>query len=270
MVTEYLRRDILYAFFYNIMKTILLTNDDGINSPGLEALLKAVKDMAHCVVVAPERDNSAVSHSLTMSRPLKVTNRGENCFSIDGTPADCVALSLKKIFSNPPDLLISGINNGPNLGSDISYSGTVSAAIEGTMYGIPSLALSVGGEQPLCYEAAGKIAQFLTIKLLDKKLPENILLNVNIPSGKKPGALQITRQGSRLWRDSIQETYDPRGHRHYWIGGGTPVADQSKDSDVYCFTSGKVSITPIQLDRTSYPAVEQLKDDWHLQDTTIL
>ncbi len=248
------------------MKKILLTNDDGIDSPGLRALLNGVKDIAQCTVVAPERDNSAVSHSLTMNRPLKVMKRKADLFCVDGTPADCVALSLKKIFSTPPDLLISGINNGPNLGSDISYSGTVSAAIEGTMYGIPSLAISAGGEEPLNYEAAAKVAKLLALKILEHGLPTNILLNINVPSGKSLNTLQITRQGSKLWKDAIQETFDPRGRRHYWIGGGTPVADHSEGTDVQCFDSGNISVTPIQLDRTSYPTVDLLINDWQLQD----
>lgn len=251
------------------MKTILLTNDDGIDSPGLMALLEAVNDIAKCTVVAPERDNSAVSHSLTMNRPLKVTNRGNNLYSVDGTPADCVALSLKKILPTSPHLLISGINNGPNLGNDIFYSGTVSAAIEGTMYGIPSIAFSVGGNhQPFNYGAAAQIARHLARQLLTQSLPDNILLNVNVPSGEHPNSVQVTRQGTHLWKDAVQETFDPKGVKHYWIGGGTPVADQREGTDVHCFTAGNVSITPIQLDRTSYATVDLLKNKWQLQDIT--
>ena len=249
-----------------IMKTILLTNDDGIDSPGLKALLQAVNDIAQCTVVAPDRDNSAVSHALTMNRPLKVEKRSKEIFSVDGTPADCVALSLKKIFRSPPHLLISGINNGPNLGSDIFYSGTVSAAIEGTMYGIPSIAISTGGEQPLNYRAAALIAGLLARKILEQSLPENILLNVNVPSADHPRSIQITKQGTRLWKDAVQETFDPRGVRHYWIGGGTAVIDDREGTDVHCFASDNVSITPIQLDRTSYPTVDILKNNWQLED----
>lgn len=248
------------------VKKILLTNDDGIDSPGLRALLNGVKDIAQCTVVAPARDNSAVSHSLTMHRPLKVTQKGTNLFCIDGTPADCVALSLKKFFPAPPDLLISGINNGPNLGNDISYSGTVSAAIEGTMYGIPSLAISAGGELPLNYKAAARIAKLLALKIFDHSLPAHVLLNVNVPSGSHPQAMQITRQGSRLWKDAIQETFDPRGRRYYWIGGGTPVIDAIEGTDVHCYASNNISVTPIKLDRTSYSTVNLLKEEWQLHD----
>jgi 5'-nucleotidase len=248
------------------MKTILLTNDDGISSPGLTALLRAVENVARCTVVAPDRDNSAVSHSLTMNRPLRVVKQSEESYSVDGTPADCVALGLKKILPNPPDLLISGINNGPNLGNDIFYSGTVSAAIEGTMYGIPSIAVSVGGRQPLNYDAAARIAALLAGRILENNLPENILLNVNVPSGSNPGSIRITRQGTRLWKDAVHETFDPWGVRHYWIGGGTAVIDNREGTDVHCFAGGNVSITPIQLDRTSYPTVDMLEKKWHLQD----
>ncbi len=167
------------------MKTILITNDDGIHSPGILALQQAMTEIGQTIVIAPDRDNSAVSHSLTMNRPLKIHKLTDNFYTIDGTPTDCVAVGLKKILKVPPDLLVSGINAGANLGDDISYSGTVSAAIEGTMYGIPSMALSVGGEPPYDYRAAMQIAACMARKILHNSLPENTLLNINIPSGSR-------------------------------------------------------------------------------------
>ena len=146
------------------MKTILITNDDGINSPGLLALQQAMAELGQAIVIAPDRDNSAVSHSLTMNRPLKIKELKDNFYTVDGTPTDCVALGLKIILKVQPDLLVSGINAGANLGDDISYSGTVSAAIEGTMYGIPSMAISVGGEPPHDFRAAMRIATCMARK----------------------------------------------------------------------------------------------------------
>lgn len=249
------------------MATILLTNDDGIHSPGLKALQEALQDIGNTIIVAPDRDNSAVSHSLTMNRPLKVSELREDVYMVDGTPTDCVALALKKILQTPPALLVSGINAGANLGDDISYSGTVSAAIEATMYSIPSIAISVGGEVPLHFGAAMKVATCMAQKVLRKKLPENTLLNINVPSGESYNRIKITRQGRRLWQNAIQETLDPRGSTHYWIGGGTPVTDQAEDTDVHVFNQGDVSITPIQLDLTNHDGITYLKNSWNIEKT---
>jgi len=247
------------------MTTILITNDDGIHSLGLKALQEALQPLGKIIVIAPERDNSAVSHSLTMHRPLKVQQLEEDVYTVDGTPTDCVAIGLKKILSKPPDLLISGINSGANLGDDISYSGTVSAAIEATMYDIPSIAISVGGPPPLHFEGAMQVATCMAKKVLNNKLPEKTLLNINVPSGKTYNKIQITKQGRRLWQDAIQETLDPWGNTRYWIGGGTPLADPQQDTDVYVFASGNVSITPIQLDLTNHAGITFIQNTWRLE-----
>lgn len=250
------------------MTTILITNDDGIHNPGIQALQKALTGIGTTFTIAPDRDNSAVSHSLTMNRPLKVHRLSENVFTVDGTPTDCVALGLKKILHSQPDLLVSGINSGANLGDDISYSGTVSAAIEGTMYGIPSMALSVGGEPPYDFRAAMEIATCMANKILKNSLPQNTLLNINVPSGSTYREIRVTRQGRRLWEDSIHETLDPRGSKHYWIGGGTPIRERGEDTDVHAFNSGNVSITPIQLDLTNHAGITFLKNKWLLEDSS--
>jgi 5'-nucleotidase len=247
------------------MPLILLTNDDGINSPGLQALRNAVTALGQVVIVAPDRDNSAVSHSLTMNRPLRVQKPAEFVYTLDGTPADCVALALGKILKKRPDLLLSGINSGPNLGDDISYSGTVSAAVEGTMYSIPSMAVSLAGEAPHDFAPAGKVAARLAAMILARGLPENTLMNVNIPGNTIISGTKVTRQGRRLWENSIQETLDPRGLKHYWIGGGTPVRDSAQDTDVYAIQTGFISITPIHLDLTNHEGVFHLRDDWQLE-----
>lgn len=241
-----------------------ITNDDGISSPGIEALEKVFRGCGEVVVVAPDRDNSAVSHSLTMNRPLRVTPLSKNRYTIDGTPTDCVSIGLGKIVKRKPDLLISGINAGPNLGDDISYSGTVSAAIEGTMYSVPSMAVSLAEREGGDYSRAAEVALFLARKILEKGLPENTLMNVNVPGGSGDWRIRVTRQGRRLWENSIQETLDPWGRRHYWIGGGKPLLDPGVDTDVQAIEEGLVSVTPIHLDLTNHEGVFHLKEDWNL------
>lgn len=247
------------------MTTIFITNDDGIDSPGLQALQQALAEVGNTVTVAPVRDNSAVSHSLTMNRPLRVQQLSPNVYTVDGTPTDCVAVGLKKILGCQPDLLVSGINGGANLGDDISYSGTVSAAIEGTMYGIPSMALSVGGRPPFDFRAAMQVAVCMAKKILHYSLPANTLLNINVPNGATYQSIRVTRQGRRLWENSIHEILDPLGSKHYWIGGGTAVVDPNEDTDVHAFAAGNVSITPIQLDLTNHAGIAYLKENWLLE-----
>lgn len=248
------------------MPRFLITNDDGIHSPGLEALVHALSNLAECMVIAPDRDNSAVSHSLTMNRPLRVTKLRDGFYTIDGTPTDCVAIGLKKIIKQKPDLLVSGINPGPNLGDDISYSGTVSAAVEGTMYGIPSLAVSLAGEAPYDFTTAADIAAKLAKLILKLGLPQNTLLNANVPAGDSIRGMKVTRQGRRLWENAIQETKDPWGRKHYWIGGGTPYTDPGEDTDGYAVSKGYISITPIHLDLTNHQGIDLLKNEWQLED----
>lgn len=246
------------------MPLILLTNDDGIASPGLTALREAVASLGQVVIIAPDRDNSAVSHALTMNRPLRIKKLGDSVYSLDGTPTDCVAIGIGKILKKKPDLLISGINSGPNLGDDITYSGTVSAAVEGTMYSIPSMAVSLAATPPYDFVPAGRVTANLAALILTKGLPENTLMNVNIPGDVISGT-KVTRQGRRLWENSIHETFDPRGRMHYWIGGGTPVADSALDTDVHAIQTGFISVTPIHLDLTNHEGIFHLKNDWQLE-----
>ena len=245
------------------MPLFLITNDDGIQSPGLEALVQALSRQGECLVIAPDRDNSAVSHSLTMNRPLRVTKLKDGFYTLDGTPTDCVAIGLNKIIRHKPDLLVSGINPGPNLGDDISYSGTVSAAVEGTMYGIPSLAVSLAGEAPYDFTKAADIAAKLAKQVLQQGLPKDTLLNANIPQTDSIKGIKVTRQGRRLWDNAIQETCDPWGRKHYWIGGGTPSPDSGKDTDGYAVNNGYFSVTPIHLDLTNHQGVEHLKNEFN-------
>ena len=247
------------------MKRILVTNDDGIHAPGLQILFNKVQKLGGPVIIAPERDNSAASHSLTMNRPLRVRELDKDVYSIDGTPTDCVTIGIGKILPEKPDLLISGINPGANLGDDVSYSGTVSAAIEATMLGIPSIAVSLAADsEPYHYETAGAFIATLAQIILKKGLPKDTLLNVNIPNTtiQDIEGVVFTRRGRRLYEDAIKETFDPWGRKHYWIGGGTPSWDSGEDTDSAAISVNKISITPMHLDPTNYEALKFLRQDW--------
>ena len=245
---------------------ILVTNDDGVHAPGIRALFEAASSLGQAVIVAPERDKSAVSHSLTMNRPLLVRTLEEDIHTLDGTPTDCVTIGMNKILERRPDLLVSGINPGPNLGDDISYSGTVSAAIEGTMYGVPSLAFSLAGEAPFDYEVAASVAWKLAAMALQFSLPPDTLLNINIPdrpAGEIKG-VRFTRQGRRIYENAIQETFDPWGRKHYWIGGGTVQWSGGDNTDEHALREGSISVTPIQLDLTNHAGIDFLKTHWQM------
>ncbi len=248
------------------MSYVLVTNDDGVQAPGLRALFDAVRHLGRAVIVAPEQDRSAVSHALTMNRPLRVRQQAEDVHAIDGTPTDCVTIGMNKLLPERPVLLVSGINPGGNLGDDISYSGTVSAAIEGTMYGIPSLAFSLVGEAPHDFTVAAGVAWRLAALALEFGLPPATLLNVNVPAlpaGEIRG-LKFTRQGRRVYRNDIQELADPWGRPHYWIGGGQPYWDAGEDTDAEAIRQGYISVTPIQLDLTNHAGIRDLAERWRM------
>ncbi len=247
------------------MPLILVTNDDGVQAPGIKALYQAMLTIGRPVMVAPERDNSAVSHSLTMNRPLRVKKLAKGIFTLDGTPTDCVMIGMEKILPERPALIVSGINAGGNLCDDISYSGTVSAAVEGTMLGIPSLAISMSGEEPFAYEKAALVAKKLALMILDKGLPPDTLLNINVPNNCPLDApLAFTRQGRRHYHNAIKETYDPWERKHYWIGGGTPTWDQGEHTDSQAVMAGRISVTPIHLDLTNHAALAFLRQSWDI------
>ena len=247
------------------IKHIMLTNDDGVHAPGLKMLFEHIQKLGKTTIIAPEHDNSAASHSLTMSRPLRVREIAENIYTINGTPTDCVTIGIGKILPQRPDLVISGINPGPNIGDDVSYSGTVSAAIESTMLGIPSIAVSLAAEsEPLHYGTAAAFVVRLAKIILEKGLPKDTLLNVNVPNTASEGieGVAFTRRGRRLYDDAIKETFDPWGRKHYWIGGGTPSFDAGEDTDSAAISVNKISITPMHLDPTNYEALTHLQNKW--------
>jgi 5'-nucleotidase len=251
------------------MHIILVTNDDGVNSPGLISLFNAMKELGDAHIVAPDRERSAASRSLTMHRPLKVEELKKNVFSVNGTPTDCVAIGINKILTEKPSLVVSGINKGANLGDDITYSGTVSAAMESTIMGIPSLAISLvidkpSKKSPLHFETASRIAVDIGRYILGKSLPYDTLLNINVPNEKMENikGMQFTRQGKRVYDNAVHDILDPNGNPYYWIGGGEPSWEKGNNTDIQAIQSGYVSITPIHLDLTNYEALQLLKKNW--------
>lgn len=243
---------------------ILVTNDDGVHAPGLQMLFEGMKEIGNPVIVAPDRDNSAVSHSLTMDRPLTVKKLEENIYALNGTPADCVTVALEKILPAKPSLVISGINAGANLGHDISYSGTVSAAKEGTIRQVPSMALSMAGEAPFSYETAVECALKIAKTILAEKLPTDCYLNINVPN-KRPSeiaGIKITRQGCRVYENALQDVADPWNRPCFWIGGGQPSKDREPGTDSYEIEKNFISVTPIHLDLTDYSALTFLQATW--------
>lgn len=255
------------------MPTILVTNDDGISFQGIKILSKALKSVGDVYVVAPETEQSAVSHALTLHRPLKPQRTAKNSYCINGTPTDCVIIAVNKLLPCKPDIIISGINHGGNLGDNVTYSGTVAAAMEGTLLGIPSIAVSLVTEyhdngdlknlsSPL--KQAAEIAVEKVALILRKGLPRDTLLNINVPVCKKIRGTKITKQGKLLYDNSIQEIEDPRGRKLYWIGGGEPQWDKKEDTDVKAVHDGYVSVTPVHLDLTNYSALKHLRTDWKI------
>ncbi len=246
------------------MPLILVTNDDGVHSPGIVSLYKAVKLLGDAYIVAPDRERSAAGHSLTLHRPLKVSEIRERVYSINGTPTDCVTVAINKVLPERPSLIVSGINRGANLGDDITYSGTVSAAIEGTMFGIPSVAFSLPAAKQYHFDTASAVAYNIASYVLKHSLPYDTLLNVNVPNIEKENikGIRFTRQGKRIYDGAIQETYDPWGEKHFWIGGGKPYWERGEDTDIETLEANYVSVTPIHLDLTNYDALSFFKKNW--------
>lgn len=240
-------------------KLILVSNDDGIRSEGILALAKALKALGDVYVVAPDRERSAASHSLTLHRPLRVERVAERMYAVDGTPTDCVTLAIGAVLPRKPDMVVSGINKGENLGEDTLYSGTVSAAMEGTIFGIPSMAVSLAARAGFDFNAAAGVAARLAARMLKDGLPPDTLLNVNVPAMRRFKGTLITKLGKRVYSGAIVEKTDPRGKKYYWIGGDMERWDGGKDSDFHAVDRGYVSITPLHLDLTNYSSIEKLR-----------
>lgn len=249
---------------------ILLTNDDGIDSEGLHALRKTLSSVAEIVVIAPDHNWSAAGHTKTMHKPLRVTKvnlpDGETAYSSDGTPSDCVALGMLGVAGPRPDLVVSGINKGANLGGDITYSGTVAAAMEATVNGIPGIAISLGAYREWRFDAAAEFGARVAQRILQNGLEPDVLLNVNVPNTAREEirGVQVTRLGKRIYQDKLIERQDPFGRSYYWIGGDEPTGDALEGTDIWALASGYISVTPIHLDLTNYALIDQVKS-WNLE-----
>ena len=241
------------------MTRILVTNDDGIHADGIIALASALERLGEVWVVAPAHEMSAASHSLTLTRPLRLEKLGERRFSVDGTPTDCVTLALAHIMKDAkPDILLSGINRGPNLGDDTTYSGTVAGALEGSIHGLPAIAVSLVSRRTFDYTHAADFSATLAEKLLVDGLPKGTLLSVNVPKGPVRGA-RVTRQGIKAISPSVIEGTDPRHRKYYWIGDDNATWDNDEGTDYEAVADGLVSITPLRNDLTDYRVLDELK-----------
>ena len=241
---------------------ILVTNDDGIDSAGLTAMTEAMAEFGEVIVVAPDGNRSTAAHSMTLERPLRMRLIKENWYAVDGTPADCVHLALNGLLRDRrPELVASGINKGGNLGQDITYSGTVMAALEATLIGVPAVAVSIDARADFEYSAASAVAVKIARFVLHHGLPPETLLNVNVPNVKAEQlkGIMATVQGRRLYGDEIEENVDPRGKKYYWIAGQEMGFVDIEGSDIMTVRDGYASVTPIHFSLTDYVTFENLK-----------
>lgn len=243
----------------------LVTNDDGYLAPGIRSMARALEDLGEVVVVAPDREQSATSHSLTLHHPLRVRQTGEDRYHVDGTPTDCVMLAVSAILEEKPDYVFSGINHGGNMGEDVLYSGTVSAAMEGTLLGIPSVGISLvhGDERWLeGYESVVRdLARRIISEPVDKLFSRDTLLNVNLPDRDpaEVAGIRVTSLGKRVYIDPVVTDKDPHGKTYYWVGGGEPSWESPEGSDYHAVQEGHISITPIHLDLTNHAVIPELQ-----------
>jgi len=247
---------------------ILISNDDGIASPGLAALEKSLSSLGEVTVVAPDRDQSASSHALSLHRPLRVEKIDPHRYSVDGTPTDCINLAVNGLINGKrPDLVVSGINKGANVGDDVTYSGTVSAAMEGTLLRIPSIAVSLLGKKSFVFDSAADYAKTVAGFVFKNGLPSDTFLNINIPNlpSEDIKGVKITKQGKRFYNDAIIKNKDPRGKPYYWIGGDELAYKKIPNSDILSVMEGWISVTPIKLDFTDYSYLQTL-DREHISD----
>lgn len=250
---------------------ILVSNDDGIDSLGISVLVKSLKEIADITVVAPQNEQSAVGHAITMKIPLRVTSYFKNGdffgYAVDGTPADCVKMGIRNIMKEPPDLVISGINYGSNTAINIIYSGTVSAAREAAIMDVPAMAISITNHAAKEFNYAAKLAKMLTLKMTNNKLPLGTLLNVNVPDvpEEKIAGIVLTKQGKSKWDDVYEQRQDPYGRNYYWLTGNLLEVDTDDDIDQVAIRKNFVSITPIHFDLTDYESFEKMKS-WKIEN----
>ena len=245
---------------------ILLTNDDGIHAPGLRLLAEALVPLGEVVVYAPDRQRSAVGHGVSLHQPLRVIEIQAGWNMVDGTPADCLILAIRGLLGRRPDLVVSGINAGANLGDDVTYSGTVAGAFEGMLLGINSFAVSNISHRPKHFSSAAKVARQVAEYILANGIPEDVLLNVNLPDVpfEQLKGMALTCMGRRNYLDEIVTRQDPRGGTYYWIGGAHPDHYETPGSDFEAIEKGQVSITPLSRDLTAHAALQQLRESFPL------
>jgi 5'/3'-nucleotidase len=246
--------------------SILITNDDGYGAEGLKSLEESLASIGVVWVIAPDREQSGQGHALTLNYPLRFHKRGPRHYVVQGTPTDCVYLGIHTILKEEgrPRLVVSGINRGYNLGDDITYSGTVSAAFEATLMSLPAFAISqeIGGDAPVGFDAAARFAQVLAQEILKRGMPPDTLLNVNVPR-QSPRGVRVTHQGRRIYPGGVVERIDPKGRAYYWIGGQSADWEDDPKSDFAALADGFVSVTPLHLDLTNYKVMDQVRR-WNL------
>jgi 5'-nucleotidase len=237
----------------------MVTNDDGIHAPGILALASALRVLGDVTVVAPDRERSAVGHALTLNSPLRIFELRDGFYAVDGTPTDCVNMGIHSLLPFRPDLVVSGINHGANLGDDVTYSGTVAAAIEATLMGIPAIAVSLATfERSGHFPEAAQVAVRVARQVITNGLPEDTFLNVNVPNCPDEELMPplITRQGKRSFVGSVVGKTDPRGRKYYWIGSGEADFNDYEGTDFHAINRKHVSITPLHLDMTNYESMK--------------
>jgi 5'-nucleotidase len=244
---------------------ILLTNDDGINAPGLQALAGEMTKIGEVVIVAPDAERSAVGHAITTASPLRVTEIRRNGalygLAVSGTPADCVKIAINALLPDRPDLVVSGINQGPNTGMNVIYSGTVSAATEATMLGIPAFAVSLDSFTSKEFGFAAEFAARLAVSVAKNGLPSGVLLNVNVPAipREKVRGVRVTSQGMARFTEQFHKRMDPRGHAYWWLGGELSEEEDPEGADGWALKQGDVSVTPLHYDMTHYPSLDLIR-----------
>jgi 5'-nucleotidase len=249
----------------------VITNDDGIHSPGIRALWMELSSIADIAVVAPDSERSACSQSITVHHPIRVDEYpvdqvGVTAWSVNGTPTDCIKVALEALLPRTPDIVVSGINNGPNLGTDVLYSGTVSAAIEASLHGLPAVAVSLAARRPVDFSVAARYTRQLVERVMaQESLPQNTLLNVNVPplAAMSIKGVAITKLGKVSYENVFEKRQDPRGRVYYWMAGNVIDAGNDPDSDVEAVKAGYVSVTPVHFDLTNYAIMDMVKGwDW--------
>jgi len=241
---------------------ILLSNDDGYQAEGLAVLARALEGLAELVIVAPDRNQSGASHSLTLDMPLRVSRSRDGVHYVTGTPTDCVHLAITGMLNAEPDMVIAGINHGANLGDDVLYSGTVAAAVEGRFLGLPAIAVSLVGERPEHFDTAGEAIRVLLRRLQEAPLPADTILNINVPD--RPfthiAGFRATRLGNRHRSEPVIEEHDPKGRPVYWIGAPGLGQDAGPGTDFHAVEAGYISVTPLKVDLTRHDALDALTD----------